>query len=98
MEILRNDHEVYGLAEKRLGNNYKNEVGVMPYNTKIEALEQRNSYFEDWQNEVAERLPGNKTASKEKYGTGATMENARISLEGKRGIEGLLKEHGPRID
>jgi len=31
-----------------------------------------------------------------KYGTPATktMENTRISSEGKRGIEGLLREHG----
>jgi len=34
-----------------------------------------------------------------KYGTPATktMENTRISLEGKRSIEGLLIEHGIEI-
>ena len=82
MEILGNGYQAYGLAEKRLGDNYKNEVRAMAYSTKIGALEQRKSYFEDWQNEVAERLPGNKTASTGKYGTPATetMENARVSL------------------
>ncbi|PFX14644.1 hypothetical protein AWC38_SpisGene21182 [Stylophora pistillata] len=60
------------------------------------ALEQRSSYFEKWKNEVAERLPGKKTASMGKYGTPTTKttENTRISSEGKRSIEGLLREHG----
>ena len=68
----------------------------MDYPSKIKALEQRSSYFGEWQNEVAERLPGKKPASMGKYGTPATktMENTRISSEGKRGIEGLLREHG----
>lgn len=68
----------------------------MDYPSKIKALEQRSSYFEKWQNEVAERLPGKKTASMKKYGTPRTktMENTRISSEGKRSIEGLLREHG----
>lgn len=67
----------------------------MDYPSKIKALEQRSSYFEKWQNEVTERLPGKKTASMGKYGTPATktMENARMSLEGKRSVEGLLREH-----
>ena len=68
----------------------------MPYSQKIEGLEQRKSYFEAWQNEVADRLPGKKTASMGKFGTPATktMENTRFSLEGKRAIESFLKEHG----
>ena len=37
----------------------------MDYPSKIKALEQRSSYFGKWQNEVAERLPGKKTASME---------------------------------
>ena len=96
METLRNGHEAYGLTEKRLGENYKCKVRAMDYPSKIKALEQRSSYFGEWQNEVAERLPGKKTASMGKYGTPATktMENTRISSEGKRGIEGLLREHG----
>lgn len=96
METLRNGHEAYGLTEKRLGEIYKCKVRAMDYPSKIKALEQRSSYFEKWQNEVAERLPGKKTASMEKYGTPRTktMENTRISWEGKRSIEGLLREHG----
>ena len=68
----------------------------MPCNTKIEALNRRKTYFETWQSEVTARLPGNKSAGMRKYGTAAskTMESVRISLEGKRGIEGLLREHG----
>ena len=68
----------------------------MDYPTKIKVLEQRSSYFGEWQNEVAERLPGKKTASMGKYGTPAmkTMKNTRKSSEGKRSIEGLLREHG----
>ena len=64
--------------------------------SRIGALEQRKGYFGNWQNEVADRLPGNKTASMRKFGTPApkTMENTRLSPEGKRGIESLLKEHG----
>ena len=56
----------------------------------MKALEQRSSYFREWQNEVTKRLPGKKTASVGKYGTPATktMENTRIS-EGKRSTEGL---------
>ena len=68
----------------------------MDYSSKIKALEQRSSYFGKWQNEVTERLPGKKTACMGKYGTPATktMEKARMSLEGKRSVEGLLREHG----
>jgi len=86
METLRNGHEAYGLTEKRLGEIYKCKVRAMDYPSKIKALEQRSSYFGKWQNEVAERLPGKKTASMGKYGTPATktMENARMTLEGKR--------------
>ncbi|PFX30244.1 hypothetical protein AWC38_SpisGene4975 [Stylophora pistillata] len=65
METLRNGHEAYGLTEKRLGEIYKCKVRAMDYPSKIKALEQRSSYFEKWQNEVAERLPGKKTASME---------------------------------
>lgn len=81
METLRNGHEAYGLTEKRLGEIYKCKVRAMDYPSKIKALEQRSSYFEKWQNEVAERLPGKKTASMEKYGTPRTktMENTTIS-------------------
>ena len=41
-------------------------------------------------------LPGKKTASMGKYGTPATKtkENARMSLEGKRSVEGFLRKHG----
>jgi len=68
----------------------------MDYPSKVKALEQRSSYFGKWQNEGTERLPGKKTDSMEKYGTPATktIENTRISSEGKRSIEGLLREHG----
>lgn len=47
-------------------------------------------------NEIAGRLPGKKTSSMGKFGAAATKttENTKISLEGKRGIEGLLREHG----
>ena len=44
----------------------------MDYPSKIKALDQRSSYFGEWQNEVAERLPGKKIASMRKYGTPAT--------------------------
>ena len=96
METLHNGHKAYGLTETRLGEIYKCKVRAMDYPTKIKALEQRSSYFGEWQNEVAERLPGKKTASMGKYGTPAmkTMKNTRISSEGKRSIEGLLREHG----
>ena len=96
MEILRNGQEAHGSAEKRLGKNYRSDVRTLAYKTKIEALNQRKTYFETWQNEVAVRLPGNKTAVMGKYGTPAskTTKNARISLEGKRSIKGLLREHG----
>ena len=92
MQILREGHEAYGLAEKKLGGKYKFEVRAMPYTQKIEGLEQRKSYFEAWQNEVADRLPGKKTASMGKFDTPATktMENTRFSLQGKRAIE-ILK-------
>ena len=65
----------------------------MHYDARIGALEQRKGYFGNWQNEVADRLPGINTASVGKFGTPApkTMENTRLSLEGKRGIESLLK-------
>ena len=68
----------------------------MPYDAGIGALEQRKGYFGNWQNEVADRLAGNKTASMGKFGTPAPKNtaNTRLSLEGKRGIESLLKEHG----
>lgn len=68
----------------------------MAYNTKIKALEQRKSYFEDRQNEITDRLQGKKTTSMGKFGTPATrtMKNTRISLEGIRDIEGLLRERG----
>ena len=94
MEILRKGHEAYVLAEKRLGDKYKSTVRAMLYDARIGALEQRKGYFGNWQNEVADRLPGNKTASMGKFGTPApkTMENTRLSLEGKRGIESLLKK------
>ena len=93
-ETLRNSHEAYGLTE-RLREIYKCEVRAMDYSSKIKALEQRSSYFGRWQNDVAERLLGKKTTSMGKYGTPATktMENTRISSEGKRSIEGLLREH-----
>ena len=96
METLRNGHEAYGLTEKRLGKIYKCKVRAMDYPSKIKALEQRSSYFGRWQKEVAERLPERKTSSMGRYGNPATktMENTRISLEGKRSIEGLLREHG----
>ena len=96
MEILRKGHEAYVLAEVRLGDKYKSAVRAMHYDARIGALEQRKGYFGNWQNEVADRLPGNKTASMGKFGTPAprTMENTRLSLEGKRDIESLLKEHG----
>ena len=68
----------------------------MDYPSKIKALEQRSSYFGRWQKEVAESLPGRTTSSMGRYGTPATktMENTRISSEGKRSIEGPLREHG----
>ena len=68
----------------------------MDYSSKSKALEQRSSYFGEWKNEVAEWLAEKKTASMGKYGTPATKttENARISPEGKRSIEGLLRKHG----
>ena len=93
MEILPKGHEAYVLAEKRLGDKYKSAVRAMHYDARIGALEQRKGYIGNWQNEVADRLPGNKTASMGKFGTPApkTMENTRLSLEGKRGIESLLK-------
>jgi len=96
MDILRNGHQAYSLAEKRLGDKHKSEVRGMPYDARIRALERRSGYFGNWQNEVADRLPGNNTASMGKFGTPAskTMENTRLSLEGKRGVECLLKEHG----
>lgn len=96
MEVLRNGNEAYGLAEKRLGKKHKSVIRTMPYTTKIKSLKQRKSYFENSKNEVATRLPGKKTASMGKFGTPAmkTIENTRISLEGKRGMEGFLKEHG----
>ena len=100
METLRNSHEAYGLTEKRLGEIYKCKVRAMDYPSKIKALEQRSSYFGEWQNEVAERLPGKKTASMGKYGTPATktMENTRISSEGKRSIEGLQENMVLKVD
>ena len=90
MKTLRNYHEAYGLTEKRLGEIYKCKVRAMDYLSKIKALEQSSSYFG-----VAERLPGKNTTSMGKYGTPATktMENTRISSEGKRSIEDLLREH-----
>ena len=96
METLRNGHEAYGLTEKRLGKIYKCKVRAMDDPSKIKSLDQRSSYFGRWQKEVAERLPGRKTSSMGRYGTPATktMENTRISSEGKRSIEGLLREHG----
>ena len=72
METLRNDHEAYGLTEKRLGEIYKCKVRAMDYPLKIKALEQRSSYFGECQNDVAERLPGKKIANMRKYGTPAT--------------------------
>ena len=88
MEILQKGHEAYVLAEKRLGDKYKFAVRAMPYDARIGALEQRKGYFGNRQNEVA---------SMGKFGTPApkTMENTRLSLEGKRSIGSLLKEHGP---
>ena len=79
--ILQEGHEAYGLDEKKLGGKYKSEARV--------GLEQKKSYFEAWQNELADRLPGKKTASIGKFDTPATktMENTRFSLEGKRAIE-----------
>ena len=62
MEILRDGHEAYSLVEKRLGDNYRSRVRQMPYNTKIEALNRRKTYFETWRSEVVARPPGNKTA------------------------------------
>lgn len=96
MEILRKGHEAYVLAEKRLGDKYKSAVSAMHYYARIGALAQRKSYFGNWQNEVANRLPGNKTVSMGKFGMPApkTMENTRLSLEGKRDRESLLKDHG----
>lgn len=96
MEVLRDGHEAYGLAEKRLGDRYKSVVRARPYSTRIKALEERKRYFGNWQNEVADRLPGSKTASMGKFGTPATktMENTRMSFEGKRCLENFLKEHG----
>ena len=96
MESLHNGHEAYGLTERRLGEISKCKVRAMDYPSKTKGLEQRSSYFGEWQNEVAERLPGKKTASMGNYGAPATktMENTRISSEGKRSIEGLLREHG----
>ena len=70
VETLRNDHQAYGLTERRLREIYKCEVRAYP--SKIKALEQKSSYFGKWQNEVAERLQGKKTASMGKYGTPAT--------------------------
>lgn len=95
MEVLRDGHEAYGLAEKRLGDRYKSAVRARPYSTRIKALEERKRYFGNWQNEVADRLPGSKTASKGKFGTLATktMENTTMSFEGKRFLENFLKEH-----
>ena len=97
METLCHGHKLaYGLTEKRLGEIYKCKVKAMDSLSKIKALEQR-SYFGEWQNEVAERLPGKKTASMGKCGTPATKttENTsrRISSERKRSIEGLLGEY-----
>ena len=44
----------------------------MDYPSTIKALEQKSSCFGKWQNEVAERLLGKKTASMGKYGIPAT--------------------------
>lgn len=95
MEVLRDGHEAYGLAGKRLGDRYKSAVRARPYSTRIKALEERKRYFGNWQNEVANRLPGSKTGSKGKFGTLATktMENTTMSFEGKRCLENFLKEH-----
>ena len=91
MQILREGHEAYGLAEKKLGDKYKFEVRAMPYTQKFEGLEQRKSYFEDWQNEVADRLPGKKTTSMGKFGTPATR---FFGGEGSnRNLEGSLNEY-----
>ena len=49
MEILRNCHEAYGLAGKRLGDNFKSGVITMAYKTKIEALNQKRNYVETLQ-------------------------------------------------
>jgi len=56
----------------------------MHYDARIAALEQIKGHFGNWQNEVTDRLPGNKTASMGKFRTPApkTMENIRLSLEG----------------
>ena len=61
----------------------------MAYNAKIEALNQRKPTLKCGKNEVNVRLPGNKTTGMGKYCTRSskTIENAQISLEGKRGIE-----------
>jgi len=72
VETLRNGHEAYGLTEKRLGEMYKCKIRAMDYPSTIKALEQKSSCFGKWQNEVAERLLGKKTASMGKYGIPAT--------------------------
>ena len=88
METPRNDHEAYGLTEKRLGEIYKCKVRAMDHPSKIKALEQRSSYFE-----VAERLLGKNIARKvtgkddRQYGKvwypcNETMVNTGISSEG----------------
>jgi len=71
MESLRKGHQTHVLAEKRLGDKYQSAVRAMHYDARIGALEQRKGYFGNWQNEVADRLPRNKTASMGKFGTPA---------------------------
>ena len=58
IKTLRNGHEAHHLTEKNLGEikfTLKCKVRAMDYSSKIKALEQRSSYFGEWQNEVAER-------------------------------------------
>jgi len=91
VETLRNGHQAYGSNEKRLGEIYKCKVRAMDYPSNIKALEQKYSYFGKWQNEVAERLQGKKTAS---MGSMAPLQRKPWRSGGKRSMEGLRREHG----
>ena len=73
--------------------NVRSELWITRQRLKLWSKE--TALFGEWQNELAERLSGKKTASMGKYGTPATktMENRRISSEGKRSMNALLSRN-----
>ena len=96
MSAIRHGHEAYGMVSKYLSKNYKDSKRQEVFTTKMKQLKRRKKYFNNWQEEVTLRLPGQRLLSYGKLGAPAskTMENPEFSYKFKKKLPKLLNELG----